>query len=115
MVSSGLPELDVARARRWCAERVPVRFRDEMRVECDVAARHITILECRPPWDENGETQWSRFPIARMYFTKKTGLWTLFWRDRNLKFHQYRFLAPSPSLQVLLDHVDKSGDPIFWG
>ncbi|WP_456506199.1 DUF3024 domain-containing protein [Arthrobacter sp. UYCu723] len=54
MVSSGLPELDVARARRWCAERVPARFSDEMRVECDVAARHITILECRPPWDENG-------------------------------------------------------------
>ncbi|MFC0457798.1 DUF3024 domain-containing protein [Arthrobacter liuii] len=53
-----------------------------MRVECDVAARHITILECRPPWDESGETEWSRFPIARMSFTKKTGLWTLFWRDR---------------------------------
>ncbi|UYY83585.1 DUF3024 domain-containing protein (plasmid) [Arthrobacter sp. YA7-1] len=50
-----------------------------------------------------------------MCFTKKTGLWTLFWRDRHLKFHQYRFLAPNPNLQVLLDHVDGSGDPIFWG
>ncbi|WP_196842402.1 DUF3024 domain-containing protein [Arthrobacter sp. CAN_A1] len=115
MVSSGLPELEVARARRWCAGRVPARFSTEMRVECDVAARHITIVECRPPWDGDGQTQWSRFPIARMYFTKKTGLWTLYWRDRSLKFHQYQFLAPSPSLQVLLDHVDESGDPIFWG
>ncbi|REK75323.1 DUF3024 domain-containing protein, partial [Rhodococcus erythropolis] len=47
--------------------------------------------------------------------TKKTGLWTLYWRDRNLKFHRYQFLAPSPHVQDLLDHIENGGDPIFWG
>lgn len=47
-----LPELDIARARRWCEERVPPHARDQVRVECDVAPRHLTIVESRPPWRE---------------------------------------------------------------
>ncbi|GAA3130469.1 hypothetical protein GCM10020255_004080 [Rhodococcus baikonurensis] len=46
---------------------------------------------------------------------EETGLWTLYWRDRNLKFHRYQFLAPSPHVQDLLDHIENGGDPIFWG
>lgn len=69
MVSTGLPELDIARARRWCAGTVPATYLDEMRVECDVTARHITILECRPSWSDGGGDEWFGFPIARMQYT----------------------------------------------
>nr|WP_141210797.1 DUF3024 domain-containing protein [Rhodococcus sp. OK302] len=34
-------------------------------------------------------------------------------RDRNLKFHRYAFVEPSPHVQALLDHIEGSGDPIF--
>jgi len=47
--------------------------------------------------------------------TKTTGLWTLYWRDRNLKFHRYQPLDPSPRVRELLDYLDKHADPIFWG
>ncbi len=57
----------------------------------------------------------TRFPIARLRFTKSTGLWTLYWRDRNLKFHVYDRKRPSKAVQALLDYLDTSGDPIFWG
>jgi hypothetical protein len=33
-------------------ERVPEHVRDQVRVECDVGARHLTIVECRPSWRE---------------------------------------------------------------
>jgi hypothetical protein len=52
-VKAGLPELDVARARRWCEQRVPAHVRDQIKVECDVTPRHLTIVECRPPWHED--------------------------------------------------------------
>jgi hypothetical protein len=39
-----LPELDVARVRRWCAQRVPEHVRDQVKVECDVGPRHLTSL-----------------------------------------------------------------------
>jgi hypothetical protein len=49
-MEAGLPELDVARVRRWCELRVPEHVRHQIKVECDVGPRHLTIVECRPPW-----------------------------------------------------------------
>ena len=51
----------------------------------------------------------------RLYYTRTTGLWTLYWRDRNLKYHRYEPLDPSPQVQDLLDYLDDRADPIFWG
>jgi hypothetical protein len=101
--------------QRWCAAQVPERVRGEIRVECDIAPRHLTILECRPPLQENPKADWTRFPIARLHYTKTSDLWTLYWCDRNLKFHRYQFLDPSHRIQDLLDYLDNRADPIFWG
>ena len=43
----------------------------------------------------------SRSPAP--YYTKGTELWTLYWRDRNLKYHRYDPLDPSRRVQDLLD------------
>ena len=48
-----LPELDVAQVQRLCAVRVPEHARNQVRVECDVAPRHLTIVERRAPWRED--------------------------------------------------------------
>jgi hypothetical protein len=34
---------------------------------------------------------------------------------RNLKYHRYQPLDPSPQIQDLLDYLDSGTDPIFWG
>ena len=46
MAAGGLPELDVARVQRWCADQVPEHARGEIRIECDLTPRHLTICEC---------------------------------------------------------------------
>lgn len=109
-----IPELDAARVGRWCRERVPKHLWNELQVQCDITDRHITIVEVRPPWDGADEL-WTRFPIARPRYTATTGLWSLYWRDRHLRFHAYKRLPPSPSIGVLLDHIEHSGGTIFWG
>jgi hypothetical protein len=43
------------------------------------------------------------------------GRWAIYWRDRNLKFHEYKRKRPTANIQALLDHIETSGDPIFWG
>ena len=111
MSAAGLPDFDMARVQRWCANQVPEHIRNEIRVECDIAPRHLTICECRPPWREDSGPDWTRFPIARL----TTGLWTLYWPDHNLKYHRDRPLDPSPRIQDLLDYLDSRADPIFWG
>jgi Protein of unknown function (DUF3024) len=115
MPAQGLPDLDVARVRRWCDQRVPAYARDQIRMDCDVAPRHLTILECRPPWREDFGPEWTRFPIARLRYTKASKTWSLFWRDRNLQFHEYDRIAPSPRVEDLLSEIERDPTAIFWG
>ena len=110
-----LPDLDVARVQRWCAARVPEHARDQVRVECDVAARYLTIVERRVPWSEESGPEWTSLPIARLRYTTATKAWTLWWRDRNLRFHAYDLLSPSPRVEDLLTEIDRDPTGIFWG
>jgi Protein of unknown function (DUF3024) len=111
----GLPELDIARVRRWCEQRVPEHVRDQVRVECDIGPRHVTIVECRPPWREGTGSEWTRFPIARFRYAQASRTWALYWRDRNLRFHLYDRIEPSPDIGDLLREIDRDPTAIFWG
>ena len=90
-------------------------MRDQLRVECDIAPGHLTIVECRPPWRDERGAEWTRFPIARLRYTKVTNTWSLYWRDRNLRFHQYDRVAPSARVEDLLTEIDRDPTHIFWG
>ena len=101
--------------QRWCRDRVPAYVRDEVRVEVDVAERHLTIVECRPPWQADVGAGWTRFPIARLRYVKTAGVWSLYWRDRNRRFHAYDLVSPTASIEELLAEVDRDPTAIFWG
>ena len=90
-----LPQLDVARVQRWCAARVPEHALHQVRVECQIAPRHLTIVERRAPRREESDPEWTSFPIARLRYTAADKSWTLYRRDRNLRFHLYDLLEPS--------------------
>src|SRR3954470_23656032 len=102
-----LPEFDIARVQRWCAARVPEHARHQVRVECQIAARHLTIVERRAPWREDLGPEWTSFPIARLRYIAADESWTLYWRDRNLRFHTYDPLAPSNRIDDLLSEIDR--------
>lgn len=72
-----LPELDVARVDRWCAARVPEHARHQVRVEGEIAPRHLTIVQRRAPWREDFGPEWTSFHIARVRYTTATKSWTL--------------------------------------
>ena len=110
-----LPELDVARVQRWCAARVPEQARHQVRVECEVGRSYLTIVECRAPWRAESGPEWSRFPVSRLRYTKASGVWILYWRDRNLRFHRYDRIAPSAKVSELIDEIERGPTSIFWG
>ncbi|MGH3932591.1 MAG: DUF3024 domain-containing protein [Pseudonocardiaceae bacterium] len=115
MTNHRLPDLDVTRVQRWCDQRVPAHARDQVRVECDIAPGHLTIMECQPLWRDEPGPEWTRFPIARLRYTKANKTWSLYWRDRNLRFHRYDQLAPSSMINQLLTEIDRDPTAIFWG
>lgn len=112
---AGLPETDLARLQRWCRSRVPEHLRGEVRVEADVTERSVTIVECHPPWQAGDDAEWTRFPVARLRYTKSTRRWSLYWRDRHLRFHEYDQVPATASVEDLLAEIDRDPTAIFWG
>lgn len=115
---SAVPELDLARLRKYVEvrnERIPPDARGQITVDMDVAPGSVTILECRPPWRPEYGPEWTRFPIARLRYVKARREWSLYWRDRNLKFHRYDLVDPTPNVQRLLDEIDADPTGIFSG
>jgi hypothetical protein len=81
-----------------------------VRVEADVTARHVDIVEVRPPWDGVGDH--TRFTLARLRYTMASGQWAIYLRDLHLRFHEYKRKRPTRNVQSLLDWI---GAPIFVG
>jgi hypothetical protein len=81
----------------------------------DVDPRAVTIFECRPPWREDFGPHWTRFPVARLRYTKARKEWAIYWRDRNLRFHLYDLVEPNPHVTRLLAEIDADPTCIFWG
>src|SRR5213596_3445153 len=113
-----VPETDVAGVRRWVDarnERLPPRARSQVNYEFDVQERSVTVLESRAPWDPGRMgPEWTRIPIARFRYTSSRREWTLYWRDRNLKFHRFDLVEPSARIEDLLNAVDEDRTGIFW-
>lgn len=79
----------------------------------EVADRRVTTSQSRPPW--GGEGDWISTPVARFRCTRATGLWSLYWADRNSRFHEYDRFQPTRAVQGVLDVLDTCQDPILWG
>jgi hypothetical protein len=110
-----LPDVDVAAIRHFCEQRVPPHAIDEVRLELEVDARSATIVERRAPWRPDIGPEWSTQGIARLRYTATTGLWTLYWPDRNGRWHKYDGVAPTGHVLELLDEIDRDPTGIFWG
>ncbi len=71
-----LPDLDLARIRRYCEDRSPAEFRDKVRLEVEVRDKAVTIVDRRLPWD-GSDTEWTREPICRFRYEENTSTWIL--------------------------------------
>ena len=64
---------------------------------------------------QGSDSEWTRFPIARLRYTKATRSWSLYWRDRNLRFHQYDRAPATTNVDELLAELDRDPTAILWG
>jgi hypothetical protein len=92
-------DLAVAKVRRFCDQRVPAEARDEVRLGVTTRAATITIVERRPLW-QGGPGEWTRTPIAQPRYDTAARTWTLYWADRNRRWHHYDDLDSTPQLDV---------------
>jgi hypothetical protein len=109
------PDTDVARVQRWCRRRVPEDIRHELRVECEVSGRDITIVERHPAWRSHSGSEWMTEPVARLRYLKSRGVWQLYRPGRDDRWHTYPELPWARTVQQLLDEIDRDPTSLFWG
>jgi hypothetical protein len=108
-----LPDLDLARIHRYCDSRVPAHLRDEARVHATHRGKNVTIYDCRPPRHPELK-EWSRVPIAQLRYDAEHKHWTLYYADRNSRWHRYDLIDPG-TVDQLLEEIDSDPTGIFWG
>jgi len=110
-----IPEADLAAISHFCDEFTPPEHRDQMRVECSVRGKSVTVFECRPPWGPEFGPDWIRTPIAQLRFEPDAGHWHLHFSDSNDRWHVYELVDPTPEVARLLREIDDDPTCIFWG
>ena len=111
---AAVPDLDLHKIRKYAADKVPVQHRDKIRMEVDVRGKSVTILECRPPWHESLGPEWTRHGVALMKYRSESTEWTLYWAERNGRWHVFDLIDPG-TIDEMLNEVALDRTSIFWG
>lgn len=114
-----IPELVMKGAVRqvdaFCESRVPARARSQVRLEHAIRGNAVTIVERRAPWRPDSGPEWTSLKIAQLRYEPVASTWSLYWRDRNERWHIYSDTAPSRDVAPLLAEIDDDPSGIFWG
>lgn len=98
----------------FLGRRVPPKVADKIQLAYTFRGNSVTITEHRAPWME-GSTEWTSSAIAKFRYNPKAGMWTLYRRDRNCRWHVYDRLPPTKDLDLVLAEIDRDPTGIFWG
>lgn len=109
-----LPTSDLERIRAYCDERVPGELADQVRVEARAKGQSVTIVESRPPWRGERGPGWTEVRIAQLRHDARLGRWSLYWSDRNERWHRYEESYPGP-IDAVLAELDRDPLGVFWG
>ncbi len=110
---SPLPDLAVAKVKRYCEKRIPPHLRNELRLEVETRGRSITIFEHRPPWRPDFGPDWSKREIAQIRYDPETLTFTLYWADRNGRWLEYPEIGPTGDVDLLLREIEDNRSGAF--
>jgi hypothetical protein len=112
-----LPELTRRQVEKvltaYCSERLPSYLHDKLKLGFRLRGDRVTLYEERPALAEPG--MWVEIVVAQFRFQPKNQEWTLYWADRNSKWHPYEEVESNKNFEALLKEVHEDPTGIFWG
>jgi hypothetical protein len=114
-----LSEFETARIRRAvCAflekRRPPPHIRPKLDLAYRISGQSVELYEIRPKW-RGAPGELHEIPYAKATFVRKSGVWRVFWRRADLKWHGYQ---PAPVVETIEDFcqlVDEDAHACFHG
>jgi hypothetical protein len=111
---SEIPDFALRQIERWCAQHVPARLQDQIRVECKRRAQSVMIVEGRAPWSPAIGPDWTEQKIAQLRLGAD-GRWSVYWADRSGRWRTYPDAPPADTPVPLLGEIDRNPNGAFWG
>ncbi|MFH1079237.1 MAG: DUF3024 domain-containing protein [Pseudomonadota bacterium] len=97
----------------YCERRIPIHARDQVKLIYKITGNNVTLIETRPYY--MNPSVWTETPIAQFRFNHETKKWTLYWMDRNSRWHLDELVKPSIHFEDILKELDRDATGIFWG
>ncbi|WLT30422.1 DUF3024 domain-containing protein [Geothrix sp. PMB-07] len=97
----------------YCAAKIPAHVQDKIKLSITWHGSKATLIEHRPYFLDS--SKWIDSPVAQLRFDSATGLWHLFCRDRNQRWHSFQPMPSSSNLHKLIAEIDRDQTGIFWG
>ena len=97
--------------RAYCEAKTNPAVRDQLAIVYRIEGNYAYVSEQRPDWRDPSINR--VYDVAKMRFMVKDREWVLFWRDRNLRWHEFELCRRSSDVSDLLEVIDR--EPIFYG
>jgi hypothetical protein len=98
---------------RFYDRRLLSHVQHQVRLGHAIRGNSITLFEIRPGIDD--PANWMKSPVAQFRFSASSGLWSLYWHDRNRRWRPYEDATATRNFEKLLTEVDRDPTCIFWG
>lgn len=97
----------------FCEGRVPLQFRDQVRLVYDIEGYNIIIRESRPGYRD--PSQWIVTDVAKIRYVSKSNEWKLYWKRASSKWWPYNPSTPSKGLKAMIAEIDADEHGCFFG
>lgn len=97
----------------WARRRPALHLRDKIREGQRIKGQTIELFFVRPLFDKPG--QQVEEPIAKLQFVRSRGVWRIFWKRADLRWHGYQPHPETDSLASALRIIDKDAHQCFFG
>ncbi len=94
-------------------EQPPAHIRPQLDYAYVISGQSIELHEVRPRWDRP-EQKMAR-PFAKATYARTAGLWRVYWRRADLKWHSYQPTPTVPTLDAFLSLVSLDEHACFHG
>jgi hypothetical protein len=88
-------------------------IRPELDIGFRVSGQSVEIFEIRPAWRRPKEIL--EHSVAKATFVRTTGVWKVFWKRADLKWHSYAPVPVVGTIEKFLELVEKDPHACFWG
>jgi hypothetical protein len=97
----------------WSRRRPPLHLRDKVREGQRFTDQAIELFIVRPAFNRPGEH--IEESIAKVRQVRSQGVWRIFWKRADGKWHRYQPCPETDSLAGALRVIDKDANACFFG